>query len=249
MSLQGFASVSNPYAALGSALGSIGSSAISYFGSKKTAKMNYNYTKMLQDHQNAFTERMSNTAHQREVEDLRAAGLNPLLSANAGASTPAGGSSTFAADDPYNTALQTYYQTKLNKNELKNGASARAVNSTQAERNESERSLLDENGRIARLQAEAQTISNSKLPSKIDAEIEQIRSGTQANIANAKAAIINANANMFNAYTAKSNYRAGLAFDQYKYESDYQLRRRSQRNEDFKTNLQAMPSLKYLYGH
>lgn len=60
--------------------------------------------------QMAFQERMSSTAHQREVIDLRAAGLNPILSSRYGGSSSPGGAQPQVID-PVGPAVATGLQT------------------------------------------------------------------------------------------------------------------------------------------
>lgn len=76
--------------------------------------------------QMAFQERLSNTSHQREVKDLIAAGLNPVLSANAGAAVPSG--SQASLENAAAPAVSSALQSKSINNQLRETESRIDVN-------------------------------------------------------------------------------------------------------------------------
>lgn len=145
--------------------------------SANSARDTNNRNNQLANRQTAFQESMANSAHQREVADLKLAGLNPILSANKGAATPSGASianQNPIPDNVLNTALSSARDTATTKASLEK-------TSTELELNRGALDLQQKQGMATVASAKASEAQAEKAKTEsaaLEAQMPAIKSGS-----------------------------------------------------------------------
>lgn len=104
------------------AIATLGAAGLSYLGAERRNKQQIAAAR----DQMAFQERMSSSAHQRQMSDLRSAGLNPILSGKyGGSSTPTGAMPKL--ENSFEKVMQAMQLQAQTEQALANASSAQSV--------------------------------------------------------------------------------------------------------------------------
>lgn len=163
---------------------------------------NFNWNSMMENQR--FQERMSNTAYQRSMMDMRNAGLNPILAySQGGATTPGGMGASMQAATMQNT-MEGLGEGVSSAAQKAKDASAVEVNREVAKNTASQTDLNKANEVLAKsldAKAQADTANSAANLQKIQEEIENVRQtrgliGAQTSSAAASASQASQNARL-----------------------------------------------------
>ena len=139
---------------------------------------NYNSSKNLMAKQFHYNKKMMQNAHQWEVEDLKKAGLNPVLSAGGSGAHGTGVGLPRAPDyaGSLQSAMQTYMDSKRIKNETETAKTTQQVNTATAKNQEAQAQKTNEESGTINPKANAEIKERTSNTAVNNAKVNEIKS-------------------------------------------------------------------------